>query len=133
MKAELIRKVPPFAVPTDLAEIQAGMEVPDVCISSQVHRLCQTVGPGKAPRRQTATKCNVHINASRSTEETKKGREARKNRGHRQQNDQGSGLINCNREGGKTEKQHQRDLVRKNSDEQKTQVKPTDNKPPNLG
>ena len=97
MKAELIRKVPPFAVATDLAEIQAGMEVPDVCMS---------------------------------TDETKKGR---RNRRHRQQNDQGSGLINCNREGGKTEKQHQRDLVRKNSDEQKTQVKPTDNKPPNLG
>jgi hypothetical protein len=87
--------------------------------------MCQTAGPGEAPRRQKATECNIQVNVSKYTEGSTKGRKVRRKRRHMQQNDKQSGLTNCSREGGKAEKQHERELTRKNSNEQETQVTPT--------
>jgi hypothetical protein len=82
----------------------------------------QTDGPGKAPRLQKATECNTDVNVLTTTEGSTKGGKSRRKRRHRQRNDKESGLTNCSTEGGKTEKQHQRDLLRKNSEERHTQV-----------
>jgi len=98
------------------------MEEPDV-VASPEHR--QTGGPGKAPRLQKATECNTDVNILTTTEGSTKGGKARRKRRHKQQNDEEGGLINCSTEGGKAEKQHQRDILRKNSEEQHTQVVPT--------
>ena len=126
-KRRRIRKEQPLALPTDLADIQAGTEGPQVVAAPELSRVCQTVGPGNAPCQQKATKCNIQVNVSRSTERTTIGRKERRKRRHTQQNDKQSGLINCSREGRKAEKHHEQELVRKNSNEQQAQVMPTNN------
>jgi len=95
------------------------MEEPHV-VATPEHR--QTGGPGKAPRLQKATECNRDVNILTTTEGSTKGGKARRKRRHKQQNDKEGGLINCSSEGGKAEKQHQRDILKNNSEEQHTQI-----------
>lgn len=121
-KRRRIRKEQPLDPQTDLAELQARMEEPHVVAAPEHRRVCQTGGPGKAPHLQKATECNTDVSVLTTTEGSKKGRKSRRKRRHRQQNDKESGLINCSTEGGKAEKEHQRDILRKNSEEQHTQV-----------
>jgi hypothetical protein len=107
-KRSRIKKEPPLDPLTNSAEIQVGMEEPHV-----------VAAPEK--RWQKATECNTHVNVLTTTEGSSKGGKARKRR-HRQQNDKENCLINCSTEGCNAEKQSQKDILRKNSEEQHTQV-----------
>jgi hypothetical protein len=108
-KRSRIRKEPPLDPLTNLAEIQVGMEEPHVVAAPE-------------NRRQKATECNTHVNVLTTTEGSAKGGKARRIIRHRQQKDKENGLINCSTEGCNAEKQSQKDILRKNSEEQHTQV-----------
>jgi hypothetical protein len=111
-KHSQIRKELPLEPLTDLAEIQAGMKEPHVVAAPENCR-------------QKATECNIHVNVLTTREGSAKGGKARRKRRHRRQKDKESGLINSSTEDCKADKQHQRDILRKNSEEQHTQVIPT--------